>query len=210
MTGGNVSFYNQSSVDGVEVPVFPTPTIGMLGVIEDKNNITSLAFNKKGSLIYLLGESLNDISCSEYLASYHNCKESSTPFFDLDIEYALQESVSLLIKDDLIESAHDVADGGLFITLLECSMYRNLGFNIDSANNIRKDAFLFGESPSRVVVSINPEKKNDFEEFMSSKKTEITLLGEVSDGQLLVDNKSFGTSTEYKEIYNSSLSDIMN
>ena len=146
----------------------------------------------------------------EYLASYHNCKESSTPFFDLDIEYALQESVSLLIKDNLIESAHDVADGGLFITLLECSMYRDLGFNINSVNDIRKDAFLFGESPSRVVVSIDPEKKNDFEEFMSSKKTEITLLGEVSDGQLSVDNKSFGTSIEYKGIYNSSLSDIMN
>ena len=210
VTGGNVSFYNQSSVDGVEVPVFPTPTIGMLGVIEDKKTITSLAFNKRGSLIYLLGESLNDISCSEYLASYHNCKESSTPFFDLDIEYALQESISLLIKDNLIESAHDVADGGLFITLLECSMYRDLGFNINSVNDIRKDAFLFGESPSRVVVSIDPEKKNDFEEFMSSKKTEITLLGEVSDGQLSVDNKSFGTSIEYKGIYNSSLSDIMN
>ena len=210
VTGGNVSFYNQSSVDGVEVPVFPTPTIGMLGVIEDKKTITSLAFNKRGSLIYLLGESLNDISCSEYLASYHNCKESSTPFFDLDIEYALQESISLLIKDNLIESAHDVADGGLFITLLECSMYRNLGFNINSVNNIRKDAFLFGESPSRVIVSIDPEKKNDFEEFMSSKKTEITLLGEVSGGQLSVDNKSFGTSIEYKGIYNSSLSDIMN
>ena len=210
VTGGNVSFYNQSSVDGVEVPVFPTPTIGMLGVIEDKKNITSLAFNKRGSLIYLLGESLNDISCSEYLVSYHNCKESSTPFFDLDIEYALQESISLLIKDNLIESAHDVADGGLFITLLECSMYRDLGFNINSVNDIRKDAFLFGESPSRVVVSIDPEKKNDFEEFMSSKKTEITLLGEVSDGQLSVDNKSFGTSIEYKGIYNSSLSDIMN
>jgi phosphoribosylformylglycinamidine synthase len=89
-------------------------------------------------------------------------------------------------------------------------MYRDLGFNINSVNDIRKDAFLFGESPSRVVVSIDPEKKNDFEEFMSSKKTEITLLGEVSDGQLSVDNKSFGTSIEYKGIYNSSLSDIMN
>jgi phosphoribosylformylglycinamidine synthase len=210
VTGGNVSFYNQSLVDGVEAPVFPTPTIGMLGVIEDKNNITSLAFNKKGSLIYLLGESLNDISCSEYLVSYHSFKESSTPFFDLDIEYELQESISLLIKDNLIESAHDVADGGLFITLLECSMYRNLGFNIDSVDDIRKDAFLFGEAPSRVVVSIDPGKKNDFEEFMLSKKTRITLLGEVSDGELLVDNQSFGNSNEYKDIYNSSLSDIMN
>ena len=83
VTGGNVSFYNQSSVNGVEVPVFPTPTIGMLGIIEDKSHITSLAFNKPGSLIYLLGESKNNISCSEYLASYHSYNESSTPDFDI-------------------------------------------------------------------------------------------------------------------------------
>ena len=76
VTGGNVSFYNQSSVSGVEVPVFPTPTIGMLGIVEDKKNITSLAFENSSDLIYLIGESKNDISSSEYLFSYHKIKES--------------------------------------------------------------------------------------------------------------------------------------
>ena len=84
VTGGNVSFYNQSSVNGVEVPVFPTPTIGMLGIVEDKKNITSLAFENSSDLIYLIGESKNDISSSEYLFSYHKIKESSVPEFDLD------------------------------------------------------------------------------------------------------------------------------
>ena len=78
VTGGNVSFYNQSAIDGVEVPVFPTPTIGMLGIVEDKENIMSLAFKNSDSLIYLIGESKNDISCSEYLAAYHNFHQSST------------------------------------------------------------------------------------------------------------------------------------
>ena len=87
VTGGNVSFYNQSLVHNNEIPVFPTPTIGMLGIIEDKNNITSLAFKGKSDLIYLLGEEQNDISSSEYLASFHSVKESSAPLFDLDIEY---------------------------------------------------------------------------------------------------------------------------
>ena len=210
VTGGNVSFYNQSSVNGVEVPVFPTPTIGMLGVIENKNHITSLAFNKSGSLIYLLGESKNNISCSEYLASYHSYNESSTPDFDIDKEYELQQSISDLIKNNLVQSAHDVADGGLFITLLESCMTKDLGFSINSLNDIRKDAFLFGEAPSRVVVSISDHQKIDFEEFMKNTNTLSTFLGNTTDGELLIDDHSFGNSKDYKDIYENSLSNKMN
>tara|TARA_B110000238_G_scaffold81383_1_gene89641 strand:- start:906 stop:3137 length:2232 start_codon:yes stop_codon:yes gene_type:complete len=210
VTGGNVSFYNQSSVNGVEVPVFPTPTIGMLGVIENKNHITSLAFNKSGSLIYLLGESKNNISCSEYLASYHSYNESSTPDFDIDKEYELQQSISDLIKNNLVQSAHDVADGGLFITLLESCMTKDLGFSINSLDDIRKDAFLFGEAPSRVVVSISDHQKIDFEEFMKNTNTLSTFLGNTTDGELLIDDHSFGNSKDYKDIYENSLSNKMN
>ena len=209
VTGGNVSFYNQSSVNGVEVPVFPTPTIGMLGIIEDKKNITSLAFNKSGLLIYLLGESKNNISCSEYLASYHSYNESSTPDFDIDKEYELQQSISNLIKNNLIESAHDIADGGLFITLLESCMTKDLGFSINSLDNIRKDAFLFGEAPSRVVVSISDHNKSSFEEFMKNTNTLSTFLGNTTDGDLLIDDNSFGNSKDYKDIYDNSLSNKM-
>ena len=209
VTGGNVSFYNQSSVNGVEVPVFPTPTIGMLGIIEDKKNITSLAFNKSGLLIYLLGESKNNISCSEYLASYHSYNESSTPDFDIDKEYELQQSISNLIKNNLIESAHDVADGGLFITLLESCMTKDLGFSINSLDNIRKDAFLFGEAPSRVVVSISDHNKSSFEEFMKNTNTLSTFLGNTTHGDLLIDDNFFGNSKDYKDIYDNSLSNKM-
>ena len=210
VTGGNVSFYNQSSVNGVEVPVFPTPTIGMLGIIEDKSHITSLAFNKPGSLIYLLGESKNNISCSEYLASYHSYNESSTPDFDINKEYELQQSISDLIKNNLIQSAHDVADGGLFITLLESCMTKDLGFSIESLDDIRKDAFLFGESPSRVVVSISDHQKSDFEEFMKNTNTLSTCIGNTTDGELLIDDHSFGNFKDYKDIYENSLSNKMN
>ena len=209
VTGGNVSFYNQSSVDGVEVPVFPTPTIGMLGIVEDKNNIMSLAFSKNESLIYLIGESHNDISCSEYLVSIHNNNESSTPFFDLDVEHDLQQTISSLIKKKLILSAHDVADGGLFITLLESSMYNNLGFNINSLSNLRKDAFLFGESPSRVVVSVESNNKKQFEDFLSSTNTIFNQIGSVTSGNISVDNESFGDISEYKNIFNSSIAKKM-
>ena len=210
VTGGNVSFYNQSSVSGAEVPVFPTPTIGMLGIVEDKQNIMSLAFSKSDSLIYLLGESHNDINCSEYLVSYHNFNESTTPFFDLDVEFDLQQTISHLIKEKLILSAHDVADGGLFITLLESSMYNNLGFSIASKKEIRRDAFLFGESPSRVVVSIDPKNKDLFESNLSSSKTSFSKLGKVTDADISIDNEFFGEISEYKEIFNSSISNKMN
>ena len=209
VTGGNVSFYNQSSIDGREVPVFPTPTIGMLGIVEDKKHITTLAFQNSGSLIYMLGDSLNDINCSEYLVAYHKINESSTPFFDLDIEFELQQSVSSLIKEDLIISAHDVSDGGLFITLLESSMANNLGFSINSTDNIRKDAFLFGESPSRVVVSIDNSNKHAFEDLLSKNKTSFHLLGTVTEGDLLVDGEFFGDVSTYKQKFNSSLTKKM-
>jgi len=205
VTGGNVSFYNQSSIDGREVPVFPTPTIGMLGIVEDKNHITTLAFQNSGSLIYLLGDSLNDISCSEYLVAYHKINESSTPFFDLDVEFELQQSVSSLIKEDLIISAHDVSDGGLFITLLESSMANNLGFSVNSDHNIRKDAFLFGESPSRVVVSIDNSNKQAFETLLSKSKTSFHQIGTVTEGDLLVDGELFGNVSDYKQKFDTSL-----
>jgi len=206
VTGGNVSFYNQSSVNGVEIPVFPTPTIGMLGIVEDKKHITSLAFENSSDLIYLLGESKNDISSSEYLFSYHKIKESSVPDFDLDIELELQEDLYSLITKGLIISAHDLSDGGLFISLLESSMVNDKGFSIKCSSALRKDAFLFGECPSRVIVSVKPSLKNEFEDYINSQKTKSLLLGEVTDNNISIDGVSFGLISDFSEIYNESLS----
>ena len=210
VTGGNVSFYNQSAVDGVEVPVFPTPTIGMLGIVEDKKHITSLAFKGKSDLIYMIGKSTNDISSSEYLASYHGVKESSAPKFDLDAEYDLQQTIIKLIRAGVIESAHDVADGGLFTTLLESSFTNNLGFEIVSSSEVREDAFLFGESPSRVVVSVTETGEDAFLDVLKDCKTPFILLGHVTKGRITVDDTNFGKIDEYKKIYNNSLAEKLN
>jgi phosphoribosylformylglycinamidine synthase len=207
VTGGNVSFYNQSSINGVEIPVFPTPTIGMLGIVEDKKNITSLAFENSSDLIYLLGESKNDISSSEYLFSYHKIKESSAPDFNLDIELELQKDLYSLITKDLIISAHDISDGGLFISLLESSMVNDKGFSIKCSSALRKDAFLFGECPSRVIVSVKASLKNEFENYINSLQTKSLLLGEVIDNNISIDGVSFGLTSDFSEIYNTSLSE---
>ena len=191
VTGGNVSFYNQTAIDGEEIPVFPTPTIGMLGIVEDKKHITSLSFQGKSDLIYLIGKCENDISSSEYLASFHKIKESSVPKFDLDTEYDLQQTITSLIRKNVIESAHDISNGGLFISLIESCFQNNLGFEIVSSSDVREDAFLFGESPSRVIVSVTETGEDAFLDALNDKKTPFMLLGHVAKGRVVVDDVNF-------------------
>lgn len=206
VTGGNVSFYNQTSDDkGNATPVFPTPTIGMLGILEDKSLKTTLDFKYKGDLIFLLGESKNDIGSSEYLASYHGVKLSPAPEFDLDEEYKLQDAVKGLIKNNFINAAHDVADGGLFVTLVEMGMPNGLGFDIVSDSDVRKDAFLFGESQSRVVVTVVEDYEDEFIDFLDEQGIPMTLLGHVTQGKMCVDGDHYGFINDARKIYDEAI-----
>lgn len=205
VTGGNVSFYNQTSANGVETPVFPTPTIGMIGILEDKSRAMSLDFKQKGDLIFVIGDSYDDISSSEYLASYHKVKASPAPYFDLDKEYAMHQTIKGLIQNELVNAAHDVSDGGLFIALAEMAMPRDLGFDIVTDAEIREDAFLFGEGQGRVLVTVSEDTEEEFIEFMMSSNVNFTLLGHVTKGKLMVDDEHFGFIAEAKELYNNAL-----
>ncbi|WP_183557747.1 phosphoribosylformylglycinamidine synthase subunit PurL [Mucilaginibacter sp. SP1R1] len=206
VTGGNVSFYNQSADGG---SVFPTPTIGMLGVMEDVSNIMTADFKQPGDLIYLIGESVDDIASSQYLASWHKVLKAPAPYFDIDKEYEMQQAVKGLIKHRVIESAHDVADGGLYIALLESSMPNGLGFDIETDDDIRKDAFLFGEAQGRVVVTVAPEEQERFIEFMATSDVEFSLLGTVNNGFLNVDEVPFGHVTDLKMVHANVLHTIL-
>ncbi len=207
VTGGNVSFYNQTAYpDGRTEPVFPTPTIGMLGVLDNKATQTSLAFTTAGHKIYLVGQSRNDIASSQYLYSYCKIKNSPAPYFNLEEEKLLQDNVAALIKQQLITSAHDCADGGLLVTLAECAFVNNLGFNITSTTTVRKDAFLFGEAQSRVVVSVAPDKEAAF----NAATTHYEYLGEVTaDGNFVVDVESLGAVSAHRHSYDTALEEIM-
>jgi phosphoribosylformylglycinamidine synthase len=209
VTGGNVSFYNQTVKDGIEIPVFPTPTIGMIGILEDKDRIMTLDFKLKGDLIFIIGDCVNDIASSEYLATYHGIKASPAPHFDLEKEFAMQNMVKGLIQNELINAAHDVADGGLYVTLVEMSFPRELGFDIVTDSEIREDAFLFGESQGRVVVTVNEDHEEDFIEFMIDSGVSFTLLGHVTKGKMMVDDEHFGFVTEAKELYNNALGKLL-
>lgn len=206
VTGGNVSFYNQSSDEG---PVFPTPTIGMLGVMDSKEFRMTLNFKNEGDVIYLIGESKNDISSSEYLASYHGIKNAPAPFFDLEKEYETHQVIKGLIRNKLIQSAHDVSDGGLFVALIESAIPNQFGFAIQSEEAIRKDAFLFGEAQGRIVVSVAPEQQEAFVEFMSLNQIEYNNLGQVTAASISIDEEDFGTIGTYKHRYEHALEEII-
>jgi phosphoribosylformylglycinamidine synthase len=206
VTGGNVSFYNQSADGG---SVFPTPTIGMLGVMEDTENIMTADFKQPGDLIYLIGESVNDIASSQYLASWHKITACPAPYFDIEKEYATQQTIKELIKHRVLESCHDVADGGLYTCLLESAMPNGLGFDIETDAAIRKDAFLFGEAQGRIVVTVAPEEQERFVEFMATSETEFSLLGTVNNGFLNVDGELFGHVTDVKMVHSNVLHSIL-
>ncbi|HUM51712.1 MAG TPA: phosphoribosylformylglycinamidine synthase subunit PurL [Chitinophagales bacterium] len=201
VTGGNVSFYNQSPNRAVN----PTPTIGMLGIIENVDNMMTLDFKNEGDLIYLIGACKNDIASSEYLVHHHKIELSPAPDFELKEEAQVQDAVAQLISNKLIQSAHDLSEGGLFIAVLESAMTRNFGFEIMTCSSIRKDACLFGEGQSRVVVSINADSKDSFDNFLKSSNIPNRFLGTVKGKDITIDGENFGTISEYKELYDTAI-----
>lgn len=203
VTGGNVSFYNQNP-DG---PVYPTPTIGMVGLLENVANKMTLDFKNKGDVIYVLGSNHGDINSSQYLRKICAINYSPAPHFDLEEEFQLQKKVADLIAKKMIQSAHDISEGGLFVTLCECSFPGELGFNIQLNGTIRKDAALFGESQSRVVVTVKHENLKSFEASLAGFPFE--KIGVVTSGELVVDDAFWGSIDWWQEKYDTAIENYL-
>jgi phosphoribosylformylglycinamidine synthase len=204
VTGGNVSFYNQSE-DG---PVYPTPTIGMVGVLDTLDQKMTLGFKHPGDSIYLIGQNRNDINCSEYLHHICDVTHSPAPHFDLDEEFQLQQTIARLISSKLIKSAHDISEGGMFACLLESAMANGLGFSIKTDEGIRKDAVLFGEAQSRVIVTVNPDIHALFEAEL--KGVAFTKIGVVdANSEIIIDDESWGYISDWKEAYDMALEKLL-
>ncbi len=209
VTGGNVSFYNQ----GPDGAVYPTPTIGMVGLLDNVANKMTMDFKQEGDEIYLIGTQRNDIGSSEYVHKICGVEYSPAPYFDIDEELLVQKALGKMISHHLIESAHDVSEGGLFVTLMESCFNRNLGINIshDAAKEkIRKDAYWFGEAQSRVVISISKAKRNDFIQLLEKvEPLECTYLGTVSNGSVSINNEDWGNVSEWKQKYDEAIEKMM-
>lgn len=202
VTGGNVSFYNQSTSGNA---VYPTPTIGMVGVIDDESQIMTLNFKQEGDAIYLLGRSRNDLGSSQYLAKIHGVEFSPCPDFDLDEEYNVQQLVLKAIHSGILQSAHDVSEGGIFINCLESAMAGKLGFDICTEAEIRNDAWLFGEAQSRIVVSLKPENVAKLQAFAAELGIKITNIGTVKSAGVVVNGQSFGEVSTFANAYDNAI-----
>jgi len=154
VVSGNVSFYNETN----ELSIYPTPILGMVGLIEPADRMTTQWFKDVGDHIILLGETKEDLGGTEYLKRIHHREQGTPPWLDLDREKAVQQCVLSLINMGLVKSAHDCSEGGLAVTLVECCVshpMKPIGASIGlHQQGIRLDALLFGESPSRVVLTV--------------------------------------------------------
>ncbi len=173
-------------------PVPPTIIISMVGVVEDKNKLTTHAFKQKGGNIFLIGRNVEDIGSSEYLEFYHGISDSPLPAFSIKDELNIQNALRELHQLDLLQSASPVGKGGLFFTLLRAAIPSGLGFDITTDAETRLDSFLFGEAMGRILLEVESEKEDDFLDFMAERKIPFFTLGHITRGEIRIDDKSLG------------------
>jgi phosphoribosylformylglycinamidine synthase len=206
VTGGNVSFYNQSSDDG---PVYPTPTIGMVGYLPNmRTGSMSSHFPAAGLRVAVLGPLVEDINCSEYLYSYRKVSHSPAPFLDMEVEAQLQQLLPQLIRGGHIRSAHDVSDGGLAICLLESAFHLGIGVQVQRVGTGRLDSFLFGEAAGRVVISYDAAQEAAIRQLCGSLP--FTSLGETGGDALVLDGQPLITIAAAKALYDNCIGQYMN
>jgi phosphoribosylformylglycinamidine synthase subunit PurL len=207
VTGGNVSFYNQNP-DG---PVFPTPTIGMVGVLDDFATRLSLGFKQAGDLIYLVGKVVDDIACSEYLYQLKGVKYSPAPYFNLEEELAVQQFIASANLKKLLASAHDISEGGVIISLLESAYPSLLGFTVTAQEaSTRNDAFWMGEAQGRVIVSIKPEWQDSFLQLAKEAAIPVMALGTVAEKNVQVNGENWGNIEPFRNEYDTAIESFMN
>jgi phosphoribosylformylglycinamidine synthase II len=209
VTGGNVSFYNESE----EYQVYPTPVIGMLGVIEDVAHITPSAFQRAGDVVFLIGDTFAEIGGTEYLKTIFNTVAGKPPSLDLQLEKNTQETVLKAIRNGWISSAHDIADGGMAVALAECciqSPKSQFGLRARIISNLKPDHLLFSESQSRFILSANKKFRQNILDLFNEKSIPVQQIGETGGDNLNINDYFNISLTELNELYYSALPAIMN
>jgi phosphoribosylformylglycinamidine synthase II len=202
VTGGNVSFYNQNP-DGA---VYPTPTIGMVGVLDDPSQKMTLDFKQAGDVVYMIGLTKDDINSSEYLHKIVGVEFSPAPYFDLEEEYNVQQAIKLLIQKKLLQSCHDISEGGLITALLESGFHGEFGFDVQQTNNhIRPDSYWFGEAQGRAVITCTIKNAEAVLEFLKAWNIPHEYLGIVTEGNIDMEGEYWGRISEWKHLYNTAI-----
>ncbi|MDD3851028.1 MAG: phosphoribosylformylglycinamidine synthase subunit PurL [Firmicutes bacterium] len=180
---GNVSFYNETDTDAV----FPTPVVGMVGVVEDINHITTQGFKEEGDVIVLLGENTQEAGGSEYLKVVHGLERGSAPKLDLDREKRVQGCCLELIRGGTVKSAHDCSEGGIAVALAESCISGEIGAKVELEGCGREDLLLFGEGQSRIVITVRQSDLERVKDAASRFGIPVTVLGRVRGKELIID-----------------------
>ncbi len=207
VTGGNVSFYNEDP----QRIVYPTPVVGMIGLIEDLKHVTTMWFKEEGDLIVLLGENREELGASEYLKVIYNLVKGETPELDLHKEKGVQDACLEMIRNGWIKSAHDCSEGGIAAALAESciSSPNRLGAKIRLGDKIRADALLFGETQSRIIVTVKPEHWSDLEKIAQKHQIPFSVLGKVEGHNLNIEGWIDLPVSKLAEVYESAIDRIM-
>lgn len=180
--GGNVSLYNENTKGAI----YPTPVVGMVGLIHDTDHITTQGFKAEGDAIYVLGDTRAELGGSEFQAIIHGVSEGRPPELNLDTEKKLLGGVLKAIQSGLVQSAHDVSEGGLAAALAESCISGNVGASVQWSIDLRNDVALFSESQSRIVLSVSPDHKNALEKLLQEAGVPFTALGVVGGNKLSI------------------------
>ncbi|HET8677343.1 MAG TPA: phosphoribosylformylglycinamidine synthase subunit PurL [Blastocatellia bacterium] len=186
VTGGNVSFYNETDGRGIH----PTPVIGMVGIIEDLRHATTQWFKQEGCSIILLGATGDDLGASEYALATRGRIEGRVPELDLQLERRAQEACLKIIQAGLVESAHDVSDGGLAVAIAEScfSSYRRqaVGCEVDLRGDLSQAALLFGETPSRILLSADDSKVDQVLKAATEANVRAAVIGRTGGDRMRI------------------------
>ncbi|MCR8636431.1 MULTISPECIES: phosphoribosylformylglycinamidine synthase subunit PurL [Paenibacillus] len=180
--GGNVSLYNENSKGAI----YPTPVIGMVGLVHDTDHITTQGFKKEGDIILVLGDTKAELGGSEFQYVIHGVTEGRPPQIDLDVEKKLLDTVLGAIQKGLVASAHDLSEGGLAVALAESCMSGRLGAQVNFNTELRNDIALFSESQSRILLSASPEKAAELKQLIEQQGVSYQELGQVQGKDLLI------------------------
>jgi phosphoribosylformylglycinamidine synthase len=206
VTGGNVSFHNESQ----QRAIFPTPTIGMLGVIEDLDHVTPSGFQAEGDSVALLGFERFELGGSELLSLRSGKVVGDAPALDLDEELRLQTCLLEAIRSGLVRSAHDCSEGGLAIALAECCIYNTAGLGAEVSYE-RPDgtAALFGESQSRIVISFDPANQSKLAALADRYQVPLLALGKVTGNRLKINSAIDVSVADISERYSTAIERIL-
>lgn len=203
VTGGNASLYNEGAFGSI----YPTPTIGMIGLIEDVDNLMTPAFKEEGDVIYLLGETKDELDATEYAKLFANSIGKDCPDIDLNLEKKTQDFIRELILSKTISSCDDLSLGGLASALLKASAKSSLGLKVNIEGDLSKEALLFSESQSRFLISLKASSEKELLEKAQKASLKLSKLGAVQKDMIEISCKdeSVKLSVEtIKELYNNS------